>query len=562
MKLEMRHPDDGQLLRYADGELPARKTRQVKRHLEACWECRAALEEVEAAVGACVRYRKNVLVAHLPAAPAPWQDLSRGFERIDAEQDRGAFGARLLRAVFPAPMRWSAAAALALIALAAAAYQWRQTPSVRAATLLRKAVAAADAKPKRARHVRVKTRDREFTRAVGQAGADPGAPVLEALFRSARYDWDDPLSAKAYASWRDGLPEKKDKVEVIKSAESSGESFYRISTRAEGGDLAAASLTLRSTDLAPAEGRFEFRDGEWAEITELADFSEPPASEVAEATGGIATHPGMPPTAPPATAAARPADAGDELRAIAALHEVGADLGDPLEITLSGGRVLVSGNGLSPQRQRQIQEALASAPNVEVRFSDHPAPVPPAGQQPQTAAGESAPLQRAVRQSELQEKLGGRAPFERFSSQLLDRIDAGMARAYALKRIAQQFPPETEAEMSEADRKLLRRMAREHANGLARAAEQIDGTVSPLLNVPGGSVPAPRDEAGAWQSAADEILGAARRVETSLAALLGMAPAEPGADAASRYAAGMARLKASLDRCQRLLSYDDVRQSK
>jgi hypothetical protein len=45
-------------------------------------------------------------------------------------------------------------------------------------------------------------------------------------------------------------------------------------------------------------------------------------------------------------------------------------------------------------------------------------------------------------------------------------------------------------------------------------------------------------------------------VETALAALLGTAPAESGADLPSRFASAMSSLKVSLDRCQRLLSYD------
>ena len=72
------HPEDGVLLRYLDGELPARKSRQVRGHLEACWQCRTAVEELEATVAGCVRYRKNVLQAHLPPPPAPWADLSAG----------------------------------------------------------------------------------------------------------------------------------------------------------------------------------------------------------------------------------------------------------------------------------------------------------------------------------------------------------------------------------------------------------------------------------------------------------------------------------------------------
>ena len=67
------HPEDGLLLRYIDGELPARKMRQVARHLEACWQCRTEIEEFEGTVADCVRYRKNVLAEHLSAPPNPWR---------------------------------------------------------------------------------------------------------------------------------------------------------------------------------------------------------------------------------------------------------------------------------------------------------------------------------------------------------------------------------------------------------------------------------------------------------------------------------------------------------
>ena len=52
--LDLRHPEDGLLLRYLDGELPGRQARQVRTHLEACWQCRAEVEELGAAIGECV----------------------------------------------------------------------------------------------------------------------------------------------------------------------------------------------------------------------------------------------------------------------------------------------------------------------------------------------------------------------------------------------------------------------------------------------------------------------------------------------------------------------------
>jgi hypothetical protein len=552
MSLGMRHPDDGQLLRYLDGELPGRKSRQVRSHLEACWQCRSELEELENAVNDCVRYRKSVS-ACLPSPPAPWQDLSRGFERIDARMERGSLAARMARALTPPAVRWTALGATALAVVFAIAYQLRETPSVQASTLLGKAAAAADARPMRARRYRIKTRDEEITRTVGAGRSDSDAPLVAALFRSARYDWDDPLSAKSYRAWREGLAHKRDEVSTVEGRQSPEGGFYRISTTTGDGELVSASLTLRIPDLEPTQGRFEFRNTEWVEMTELPDLPEPPASPVAEATGGIPSKPAMPPL-PEEAAPAAAAGIGEELQAVAALHEVGADLGDPLEITNSDGRIRVTGSGISPERQQQIRDALNSLAHVDVRFADA---APPARTERQAnPAGAGAAVVPRV-DSRLQDKLGGRTQLERFSAQLLDRSDAAMARAYALRRLAQEFSPPAEREMGAPDRRLLRSLAREHLAALAAGFQGIDGAVSPLL--PARDSGAGRESGAAaenWQDAAGEALRAAREVETALAALLGTAPAESGADLPSRFASAMSNLKASLERCQHLLSYD------
>jgi hypothetical protein len=100
-------------------------------------------------------------------------------------------------------------------------------------------------------------------------------------------------------------------------------------------------------------------------------------------------------------------------------------------------------------------------------------------------------------------------------------------------------------------------MAREHLAALAAGFQGIDAAVSPLLSTRGsGAAQEPRAAAGAWQDEAEQALRAAREVETALAALLGTAPSEGGADLPSRFTSAMSNLKASLERCQRLLSYD------
>jgi hypothetical protein len=263
-----------------------------------------------------------------------------------------------------------------------------------------------------------------------------------------------------------------------------------------------------------------------------------------------------------------PAGVAEELQVVAALHQVGADLGDPVEVARESGQILVSGTGIPPQHQKQIHAALDSMPGVVVRFSE-PGGVPagpgapsgPEGTPPETLAlRDSAGSAPPPFQTRLEERLGGRPQFERFSSQLLDGSDAVMARAYALRRLAQQFPPDVERQLSAGDRRKLRDLGREHVAALARQSAEMDAALSHILAALGGTggPGEVRLESAAWQPASEELLSAARRIETLLAVLLGMAPADnPAGHTPSQLLAALAQLKASQEHCQRLLSYDE-----
>jgi hypothetical protein len=555
----MRHPEEGQLPRYLDGELPGRKARQIRQHLEACGHCRAELEELQNTAADCVHYRKNVLGTCLPPPPEPWQDLSRGFDQIDASLGGESLAARLARAMFPPrpAVRWAATGAIAVAVVCAIVYQLREAPSVQAAALLKKAVAVADSRPRPARRIRIRTASQQLTRVIGAGQLASDAPAIERLFRSANYNWDDPLSARAFVTWRDQLPAKRDEVAAVKDAQSPDRDSYRIQTTTDASELVSATLTLRMTDFEPLEGRFEFRNRDWVEMTELTDQPTLPASTVAGATGGMPRQPDMPPDRVEALAEpVNPAGVAEELQVVAALHQVGADLGDPVEIARESGQILVSGTGIPPQHQKQIHEALDSMPGVVVRFQEPgPEGTPPEAPAVRDSAGSAPP----AFQARLEERLGGRPQYERFSSQLLDESDAAMARVYALRRLAQQFPPDVERQLSMEDRHTLGNLWRDHLAAFAKESGQIEGSLTPLLRSLGGTV-APLgagSEPAAWQPATEELVGAARRVETLLAVLLGMAPPDnPADDTPSQLLAALAQLRASQEHCQRLLSYD------
>lgn len=533
----MRHLDDEQLLRFSDGELSARATRKARAHLEACWQCRTELENLQRTVSECVRYHRNVVVEYSPPPPLPWCDLFLRMEEMDARRTIAGRFRDALQLPFRHVRRW-APVAVALAVAGVMMYQWREPRPVQAAELLRKAVAAAEARPAAPRRLQIRMKGRQVTRVIGSArktAVTRQDSDVRALFEAAHYDWDDPLNPRAFQNWRQQLPAKRDQV-------TSGPDFYRISTSAETGVLREASLKLHTPDLRPLEGRFEFRNREWVEVTELPP--EPPAPVA------IASAPPAPRvrTAVPVSSSPEPAGVADELRVMAALHQVGADLGDPIDITRQGSHVVVSGVGIPAQRRQQIEHALASDPRVVVRFDE---PTADTGQPPVAAAPEGlASNELSGLQARIAREAGGRAQFERLSSQLLDMSEAMMARVYALRRLARRFPREAEAQLDAGQRRVLYGLAREHAAALGREAAGMQRVLVPLLGLQ--AQPPNQTVAGGWQSAAGAVLAPARRVETLLAVLTGAAPADTAAAGLpSQLLAALAQVRAEAAGCER-----------
>jgi hypothetical protein len=126
--------------------------------------------------------------------------------------------------------------------------------------------------------------------------------------------------------------------------------------------------------------------------------------------------------------------------------------------------------------------------------------------------------------------------------------------------LAQEFPPDAERQLSAEGRRTLRDLLREHLAALARQSGEMDAALSRvLISLGGTAVPGEVHlESSAWQPASEELLSAARRVETALAVLLGMAaPENPADHTPSQLLAALAQLKASQEHCLRLLSYDE-----
>lgn len=475
-----RHLNSESLLRLSDGEMDGTEQSAAQRHLAECGDCRSRLDEIAQGLKVYLDYRAAV------ATPTSWSDLRAGMAEIDVR-----IHARRTSPRNSLPwLRW-AAAGLAAVALLAAYYRYRQIPSVEAAGLLRKAVAAARP-PQAGARIRLHTTRRDLVRpaAMPDAGGDP----LAGLFAHAGYDWAVPFSAQAFAAWRDRLPDKRDSVELQANDIDTAAPVYLVRTSSASNLLASATLVLRASDYLPVREVLNFRGNEPVEIS----------SAIPAAASAIA--PAVQPE--PRHARALPI-AVRELQALAALHAIRADLGE-VELSDAGGALAVRGAGIGDARREEIRQALRSVDGVELSIAGGAHASPPNGRIPSAAnIAPEAPLREL-----LASKLGSGVSIDDALNRILDASDAMLAQAFALRSLADRFPPPGEAALPDADRASLLRLRGDYAREFLRQFERLSQLLSPVVTVGRSDAPA----AAPWQNQAADVLAAAKSLDSAVSA--------------------------------------------
>jgi hypothetical protein len=537
--LPVSHPPQEQLLQLSDGELTVGEAAAVRSHLEQCWQCRSRLDEMEAGIADYMRYEEEVLKPLLPGPPRPWADLDRRLDELDAASVKqastpsGHLGFRWLRW----PEWFAAATAVTLAALMV--WRFERVPEVHAAELLTRAAAreAAAPKAKKARRIRVRTRARNFVRAASLPPDSAESDDLRKLFAEAHYSWDNPLSADSYRAWREQLAGKEEYVETSRDR-------YVIHTASHSSALTDATLTLRVEDLHAVRETLQFQAGEWVELAELDEDEAPaarpeapvmspaPKQEAPVAPNSVQT--------PPAQRAAGPAE---ELKVVAALHRIGADLGEPIEVSRLGSKVLVAALDLTAHRKEQLQAAVAAIPGVELRF-DEP--------QLMTSRPNAALPQRrspagalSAFQLQLQDQLGDADSVDQFTNRVLDASEAAMARAYALRALARRFPSELESQLGAQDLETLAGVRRDHLEALTERWRDLDRKIRPLLaNLTSRPLPAATARSPQWQAQTQQLFAATERMDQLLNGML--AGGDVGTGGASELAAALNNLGAQL----------------
>jgi hypothetical protein len=510
MNRQEEHRDDELLLRLADGELEAKEADLAQAHLKACWRCRMRFEDLQSSIADYMRYREGVMKPLLPPPPQPWGSLRGQLRKVDTE----LAPPRHWRIPHVSP-RWLATAAAAVLIVVAANRFWRE-PVVSAAEILRKA-SAAEASPSARRRIQIKTRARTIVRARSMRSKSlaslDGTAELQALFAAANFSWEEPLSARSFEAWHEQLSDKVDTVSIVADRTGGGR-LYEIRTATAASSLTDAELTVRAADWQPVHEVLQFGAGERVEISELDDAP----ADLAPPVSMAASQPVPTTSAERVVVPDHTASAGDELRVIAALHRIGADLGEPIEVTRSkGGGIQVAGSGLDAARKEQLRALLASLPGVTVRFDD--AQTIPAGKEDQRRESRSSTAPVSMLQLQLQSYLGSAAALQKFTDGILDVSDGAMARAHALRNLAERFPQSEEQTLSTTDRGLLITLRREHASALKEFAQRMAQLVQPVLAIPEQTQRA-APNADSWQDRTRNVLESTRQVDRLLNQML------------------------------------------
>jgi hypothetical protein len=197
-----------------------------------------------------------------------------------------------------------------------------------------------------------------------------------------------------------------------------------------------------------------------------------------------------------------------------ALHRVGACLGEPVEVLRQPDEtLLVRGVASTPERRQQLMAVLAAfmanpAVRVEMQTTEEALREIPAQEITLSATPQHvspAPVHAFLEKYFSRTFKAPSRAAERFEDEALSRSDGLMAEAWALRRLAERFTENPDADPHSRARSLLAAMVHDHLRELRlRAGETQEFLVPALSSIPATSALTPpgrrsRDAGDTWQ---------------------------------------------------------------
>ncbi|HWO36481.1 MAG TPA: hypothetical protein VNO32_47450, partial [Candidatus Acidoferrum sp.] len=292
--------------------------------------------------------------------------------------------------------------------------------------------------------------------------------ALRTRMQEVNLDWQDPLSIASFIAWHASLSEKTDEVTRANGG------LLVVHTKVLNGPLSEVQLTLRDGDYHAIAETLRFQD-ENIEMSEV-DFSvlalesvnpaifEPPSSPQPAAL------PGRPTVSEPSISEL----VHSEAEARVALHMLGADLGEPIDISSDGKEVLVSGLVDTSERRQGLLQALQMIPHLQINLvsaaeaeekTDHLAlkddnPV---------VAVESPPLL----ERELHATFPDPTARIRFVNDVLETTMNAAGRAWSLRRLSDRYTSDISSRMDILTERKVELLIRDDAGLLQQQLDNL-----------------------------------------------------------------------------------------
>jgi DNA-directed RNA polymerase specialized sigma24 family protein len=299
--------------------------------------------------------------------------------------------------------------------------------------------------------------------------------------------WDAPLSALDYAEWRHRSGPAQDAVKRT------GEHLLTLTTTPlADNDVLKETFTVRDTDFHGVDRTVELRDSGTVAIAQL-NYDVLPWGAVNQdwfetvPRGAATDAPGV--LSPDPSHLSSELELETELAVRYALHQAGADLGDPIDVhTSTQGSAAVAVVGIVPSRERkqELLAALSGIPhvNAQLRTEDEAArsmtALPPVTRAETLVVTSHSPIEK-----QLQEYLGDPMAVESFSKRAIGLSKGLMAHAWALRHLSERYGvvgSPSDLGLSPTSRQLLQIMRRDHQRGMSEATAELTTLLRPVLH--------------------------------------------------------------------------------
>ena len=244
---------------------------------------------------------------------------------------------------------------------------------------------------------------------------------------------------------------------------------------------------------------------------------------------------------PPTRKAAQPAPGPeDELRVIAALDRIGADLGDPVAVTRASNRIVVTCIGLDARRTEELRDALKGLPQVSIEAS--PKASVSTGGSPVEVTGVT---QGAVPAAFAGCSRPGRHPRSSLTDCSRTRIPSWPGHTLC-GSWPPAFPPRWNGAMSADGKATLTTIRLQHEMVLARELATLDRSTQPYL---GPMEIAPGSGAGGerWQARSLRVFTESEQVDRLAGSIFAGSDKGGVQSTPAALAAALAKLKADAE---------------